>query len=88
MGNGYEAIDVGQLHKDGCEYGRALAKDVAYMRGDITELKEDIKELRKSNERIEKQLARGEWMSTLGTGGVAALISAVVAALVARLSGR
>lgn len=87
MANRHGEIDPEQLHQTGCEYGRALAKDVTYMRDDITELKEDVKELRKATKRIEEQLARREWMMTVGNGGLAAIISALVAALMTKFRG-
>jgi hypothetical protein len=71
MPNGRTELDV-----LGCEFGRALGKDVSYMRDDIAELKDDVKELRKSTKRIEERLARDEWIHKLITAGVSAIVGA------------
>jgi len=43
-----------ELDREGCEYGRALGKDVTHMREDIGELKENLKELIETTKQIEK----------------------------------
>ena len=80
--NGHLEIDPNELHEKGCEYGRALGKDLVYLRDDVSEMKSDVKELRESTKRIEQQLARSEWLRTLGMAGLSALIAAIVAQVV------
>lgn len=78
VANGHTDINPEELHRTGCEYGRGLAKDVSYMRGDVAELKDGMKELREGQRRIEQQLAKSEWLRTLGAGLVSAITAAVV----------
>lgn len=68
-----------ELDALGCEYGRALGKDVSYMRDDIAELKNDLKELIGTTKQIEKQLDKSEWLRTLGMVGLSGLVAAIVA---------
>lgn len=68
-----------ELDKEGCEYGRALGKDLSHMRDDITELKNDLKELIGTTKQIEKQLDKSEWLRTLGMVGLSGLVAAIVA---------
>lgn len=82
VANGRHDVDVEELHKNGCEYGRSLSKDVAYLQEDLTEIKADIKELKESNQRIEKNLAQTEWMRNASTAGLSAIVSAVVSLLI------
>jgi hypothetical protein len=78
MANGHGDLNPEELHREGCEYGRGLAKDVGYMRDDVAELKDGMKELREGQRRIEQQLAKSEWLRTLGAGLVSAITAAVV----------
>ena len=80
--NGHGEVNPEELHRHGCEYGRSLTKDVCYMRDDIAELKVGVEKLQESNKRIEQQLAKGEWLRTLGMAGVSAIIAAIVARMV------
>ena len=77
--NGHIDINPNDLHEKGCEYGRSLGKDLTYLRDDVSEMKSDVKELRESTKRIEQQLARSEWLRTLGMAGLSALVAAIVA---------
>jgi len=67
-----------ELDALGCEFGRALGKDVSYMRDDIAELKDDLKELIQTTKQIEKQISKDEGMRTLGMAGLSALVAAIV----------
>ena len=67
-----------ELDAFGCEFGRALGKDVSYMRDDIAELKDDLKELIQTTKQIEKQISKDEGMRTLGMAGLSALVAAIV----------
>jgi cell division protein FtsB len=67
-----------ELDALGCEFGRALGKDVSYMRDDIAELKDDLKELIQTTKQIEKQISKDEGIRTLGMAGLSALVAAIV----------
>lgn len=51
MGNGRTGLD-----REGCEYGRALAKDVGGLREDMGEVKADVKTLIVAVARIEQSM--------------------------------
>lgn len=70
-----------ELDAFGCEFGRALGKDVTYMREDMAELKEDLKELIKTTKQIEKQINKDEALRTLGMVGLSGLVAAIVSRL-------
>lgn len=70
-----------ELDAFGCEFGRALGKDVTYMRESMTELKEDLKELIKTTKQIEKQINKDEALRTLGMVGLSGLVAAIVSRL-------
>lgn len=70
-----------ELDAFGCEFGRALGKDLTYMREDMTELKEDLKELIKTTKQIEKQINKDEALRTLGMVGLSGLVAAIVSRL-------
>lgn len=56
MGNGQTELD-----REGCGFGRNLAKDVANLKEDMTEVKQDVKALLVSMARVEEsvQLSSG-----------------------------
>lgn len=64
MGNGQTELD-----RYGCEFGRGLAKDVANLREDMTEVKQDVKTLLVSMARIEESVQSGGKKRDGGTGG-------------------
>lgn len=70
-----------ELDAFGCEFGRALGKDVTYMREDMAELKEALKELIKTTKQIEKQINKDEALRTLGMVGLSGLVAAIVSRL-------
>lgn len=49
-----------ELDRYGCEYGRSLAKDVAYLREDLGEVKTDVKTLVTTVTRIEQLVQSGK----------------------------
>ena len=77
-GGGHMPNGRTELDALGCEFGRALGKDVSYMRDDIAELKDDLKELIQTTKQIEKQISKDEGMRTLGMAGLSALVAAIV----------
>ena len=70
-----------ELDAFGCEFGRALGKDVTYMRESMTELKEDLKKLIETTKQIEKQINKDEALRTLGMVGLSGLVAAIVSRL-------
>lgn len=70
-----------ELDAFGCEFGRALGKDLTYLREDMAELKEDLKELIKTTKQIEKQINKDEALRTLGMVGLSGLVAAIVSRL-------
>ncbi|HAV20476.1 MAG TPA: hypothetical protein DCX02_00915 [Firmicutes bacterium] len=70
-----------ELDAFGCEFGRALGKDVTYMREGMTELKEDLKKLIETTKQIEKQINKDEALRTLGMVGLSGLVAAIVSRL-------
>lgn len=77
-GGGHMPNGRTELDREGCEYGRALGKDVTHMREDIGELKENLKELIETTKQIEKQISKDEGIRTLGMAGLSALVAAIV----------
>ena len=77
-GGGHMPNGRTELDALGCEFGRALCKDVSYMRDDIAELKDDLKELIETTKQIEKQINKDEGLRTLGMAGLSALVAAIV----------
>lgn len=80
-GGGYMPNGRTELDAFGCEFGRALGKDLTYLREDMTELKEDLKELIKTTKQIEKQINKDEALRTLGMVGLSGLVAAIVSRL-------
>jgi len=77
-GGGHMPNGRTELDALGCEFGRALGKDVTYMREDIAELKDDLKELIQTTKQIETQISKDEGIRTLGMAGLSALVAAIV----------
>jgi len=78
MANGHREIDPDVLNREGCEFGRALQKDLNNIsRGDIKNMKQDIAKI------VENLQGRPTWATTF----ILTLMSSLVVGMAVKLMG-